>query len=631
MTPEARDTLLYQAVLAFQIGENAEAENKCRGVLDAHPQFFPALLLQGMIAGKTGRTELGIELLSAAVAQNRRSIEARNELAILLRAAGKATAAIAMSRHAVRLKPSDPGSHNNLALSYLAAGRIPEAIARFKRAIALKPDVAMFHHNLGMALQRQARDIEAIEAFGEAVALDPQHTDALARRGQLLFLHGRRAEALQCYRRAAASLSTSAAGSAYAAEALMHEGRAEEAEECLRQATAREPGSAMAHQLLATVLQRRGKFEEAIASFTRAIELEPRRIAAYVGFVLGKKVIEADRPILQGVAEMLGSSNIEPQSLSQIHYALGKGFDDLGEYEKANRHFDEANRVEAEALRRAGRSFDRKRYAAGIDRMIACFTPDFFKTHRGFGSESDLPVLIVGMPRSGTTLVEQVLSSHSEIAAGGELTFWTDRMPIAELAVTGDFDRRSAGQLADEYCALLGTIAPGKKHVIDKMPANFFLLGLIQLVLPRARIIHCRRNPIDTCLSIYTTAFANALDFSHTRDDIVFCYQQYSRLMAHWRRVLPSDQLLDVDYESMVAEPEGFARSMIAFCGLEWQNACRHPERNQRIITTPSAWQVRQPIYRSSVERWRHYRPWLGAFADLLEGDGAERSSKANG
>jgi hypothetical protein len=285
------------------------------------------------------------------------------------------------------------------------------------------------------------------------------------------------------------------------------------------------------------------------------------------------------------------------------------------------RHFDQANAICAKRLRLSGRVIDRRRHAANVDRLIATFTPEFFARHATLGTASDLPILVIGMIRSGTTLTEQSMSSHAAIGAAGELRFWGERGVLVGDVVAGLLDQPSAQRLAEDYCSLLRCMAPEALRVTDKMPTNFLLLGLIHLIFPRARIIHCRRNPVDTCLSIYTTPYSNLPDFAHERSNIVFYYREYLRLMAHWRNVLSADCMLDVDYEELIADREAVSRRIMAFCGLRWDDACLQHESNERTIRTPSQWQARQPIYRSSVARWRRYEPWLGEFGALIAAD----------
>jgi tetratricopeptide (TPR) repeat protein len=519
----------------------------------AMPGFFPCTLLLGMVAARTGRAPEGIALLREAITLDRRSVEARNELAGLLRSEGWCDEAVAEARHAVRLKPDDAGSHNNLGLCYLAAGRVPLAISHFTRAIALLPDAAMFHHNLGLALEQQLRDAEAMAAFRHALSLDAGHAEALAHLGRLLYQHGQPEEAAKCYERAAALQPNATIAAINEAEALLQQRHIPEAEACLRSAIIADPRSDLAHQVLGVLLQRRGRFQEAIDSLERAIELQPRRVSSYLSLALGKRFTSTDEWLIQGMLALVDDANLAPQERSRLHYALGKVYDDLEDYQGAIGHFDQANKIEAQQTRLAGRSFDRRNHRAGIDQAITGFSADFFTRRRAAGSESDLPVLIVGMPRSGTTLIEQILSSHRDIGGAGELSFWIDRQGLVGAVLAGALQPDQLNRVAEDYLALLRAAAREARRATDKMPANFLILGLIQLALPRARIIHCRRDPVDTCLSIWSTPFGNPLDFAHDRSDIVFYYQQYARLMAHWRHAIPAGRFFEIDYEALVA------------------------------------------------------------------------------
>jgi hypothetical protein len=241
-------------------------------------------------------------------------------------------------------------------------------------------------------------------------------------------------------------------------------------------------------------------------------------------------------------------------------------------------------------------------------------------SHAASGKPDQKPLFIVGMYRSGTTLVEQIVSSHPAIAAGGELTVWTP-MELEIDPMTGDFDPARARSAIERYLSVLQTIGPSAARVTDKLPFNFFRLGAIHALMPNARIIHCRRDPIDTCLSIYTNLFKSRVSFAARKDDLVFVYQQYLRMMDHWRKVLPPEIFLDVQYERLIADREAETRRLIAFTGLDWDDSCLRPEQNERSINTASAWQARQPVYASSMQRWRHYEPWLGELRQLLSAE----------
>jgi hypothetical protein len=310
---------------------------------------------------------------------------------------------------------------------------------------------------------------------------------------------------------------------------------------------------------------------------------------------------------------MLKEPDLADGERADLHFALGKAHDDLGEYATAISHFDDGN-----ALKHRHTSYDRERHAAAVNSQVETFTADFYARNAPHGSPCETPILILGMPRSGTTLVEQILSSHGQVAAGGELRFWGERATAFRMNDQGEINPAWAQTVERDYRAVLARISPTALRVTDKRPQNFHYVSLIHAVFPRARIIHCRRHPVDTCLSIYFQNFGRRIDFAYSRDDLLACYRQYQKLMEHWRSVLPSDRFHEIHYEDLVADQAATTRQLIAFCGLNWDDSCLRPDRNPRPVRTASLWQARQPVYRTSVARWQHYEPWLGALRDLL-------------
>jgi tetratricopeptide (TPR) repeat protein len=425
--------------------------------------------------------------------------------------------------------------------------------------------------------------------------------------------------AADCFRRAAASAPDTTAGRLDLVRAWLVEGNFREAEADLRQAIALDPGSDELHKTLAEVLAKEGCFAEAIEASDRALGLNPLQVPAHLTAVRVRKCTEADRPRLMRMLSTLQNPSIRDAHRLFLHFASGKLLDDLGEYREAMRHFDLANGIRGRTAQ-----FDRAALAEVIDRLIGRFIPGFFAASAAFGLEDETSLLIVGMPRSGTTLVEQILSSHPEITAGEELFFWSNRASSPGIAEATSLAPEAGRDLAAEYVSLLRRIGLSSARVTDKQPFNFQQLGLIHLLLPKARIIHCRRHPIDTCLSMYFTHFKGRMPFVADKADLAFAYRQYARIMDHWRTVLPSNCFLEVDYERLVADREAVTRRLIAFGGLDWHDACLKPERNARTVNTASVWQARQPVFATSVERWRRYEPWIGELRQLLPAVGAD-------
>ena len=404
------------------------------------------------------------------------------------------------------------------------------------------------------------------------------------------------------------------------AKLLLEQGKTAAAEKPIRQAIARNPQNSDAVCMFGAILMELGRFDEAAAAFDLGIALNRRQVAAYYELVHVKKLREADRPLVAQMEWMVKGSGLADAERADLHLALGKAYDDLCQYDAAIRNFDEGNRLK----HASDGSYAASRHAAQVDRIIATFDGKFLKRNASLGSGWDAPILIVGMPRSGTTLVEQIISSHPTVTGGGELGFWGERAASFAKDAEGRIDRAWLEKAARDYRALLGDISPTARRITDKWPPNFHFVGLIHAVFPRARFIHCRRHPVDTCLSIYFQNFARRIEFAYERGDLLACYRQYLRLMAHWRRVIPADRFLEVQYEDLVTDSEPFARKLIEFCGLDWDEACLHSERNRRPVRTASVWQARQPIYRTSVARWRCYEPWLGVLRELMNDAAAD-------
>jgi tetratricopeptide (TPR) repeat protein len=531
-----------------------------------------------------------------------------------LREAGQFHEATRFARDYVAINPTDPAGQTELGLVHLYANRVAEAAAWLGQAVRLAPGSADNHYNLGIALERLGRDRDAIAGLRQAIAIDANHPAALERLGNLLMKYGRRDEATECYRRVALLQPNSLMGRVSRAKMLAEEGKPDEAETLLRQTVILFPASAQAKQLLAIMLREQGRFDEAIPLLWGATQGSPEEAAtAYYDLAMSKKITTDDMPMLQEMRGLLGLGTLPDVYHPRLHFGLGKALDELGAYGDAMRHFDEANRIA-----RRGQSFDRARVSNGVQRTIARFTVEFFDALAPLGSSSEVPLLILGMPRSGTTLVEQIVSNHRDVAAGGELNFWNSKIE-AFAGPSRDVREGNAARTAEEYLAMLRRIDPDAVRVTDKAPGNFLWIGVIRIVFPKARIVHCRRHPVDTCLSNYFTNFRESLPFSYSKADLAFYYQNYARLMEHWRTVLSPDYFHEIDYELLVADPEPVTRRLIDFCGLDWDDACLRPETNRRSVKSASAWQVRQPTYRTSTGRWRHYEPWLGDLRQLLK------------
>lgn len=602
---------------AHAAGNLAEAERLARQALRQDPQSLRTLLLIGIIEAKTQRFQDAQATLARVVERWPNGFEGRMWLSRVLLFLQRPEEAVEHAEAGAKLQPNEAWASIQLGTCLTLSGRAAEAEPVLRRAVQLAPKLAESHEALGITLKELGDMSGAADAFQAVWDLNPASESAGVRVAETLFESERYAQAEAAGRKLVAAFPNSSQAHSVLARSLI---RLEEAESALSHAetaAALAPRDAMTVATFGIALESVGRMPEASVQFERAIDLDPQMASAYCSLAYSRKITQADAPLLTRMEGLKKEFAGSWAHLAHFSYALGKARQDLGEYELAMAQFDEANRA-TYRLRYGDQPFDRKAYAASIDVILQIFTKEFLREHAAGGDDSALPIFIVGMMRCGTTLAEQILSSHSQVAGGGERNFWLEHRNEPMSAGGSAVDEKVLGNLARRYLAELRAVSPEAERVVDKMPINYALLGLIHLALPNARIVHLRRHPVDTSLSIYTTPNRSRLQWSNDKANIVFAYRQYERFMRHWSAVLPENRLLDVSYEQLVEDREATTRRMVEFCGLEWEEACLFPERNSRSVFTPSVWQVRQPVYSSSVGRWRKYEPWLGPLAELL-------------
>lgn len=528
--------------------------------------------------------------------------------------AGRPGDAIAPLRDAARLEPLNASIQHDLGLACLEAGSVADAAAALQQAVTLEPLYGDAWFRVGIALEKIGDSAGAIAAYDRATQLVPSLAEAWFRAGALVWTLGYRDEAIGCFRRAAATGGTTSFGRLGRARALLTEGRNQEAEEALRQTLRLDPKNAIAHDLLGNLLSEFGRFDEARACFEHAVAIAPRLAGCFYDLVRCGRIASDDHGLLHRMETALRTPGLEAQQRLRLHLAIGKAAEDLGDYAVAMQHFDAADEV-----RRVATPFDSVAFRTAIDRLIARCTPEWVASMSKLGNSDSTPVLILGMPRSGTTLIEQIVSSHPQVTGGGELHFWNERGAAWHRAVEAADEASFLAGAATDYLGLLRAMASKAARVTDKMPFNFLWAGLIHVAFPRATIIHCRRTPIDTALSIHQTHFHPRVAFPTGGAELVSYFRCYQRLSEHWRRVLPPDRFIEIHYEELTRSPEAVIRRIIAACGLPWNDACLRPECNPRRVDTPSKWQARQQINCNSVGRWRHYESVLGSLRPLLK------------
>lgn len=583
-------SLMQEAVAAQQRGDFALAERQLREVLRQAPAHADATHFLGLLAHQTGHDDVALPLLERSVGLGPRSY---------------------LYRH-------------NLACVYQALGRQADAERLSLETLARKPDYADAWFVLARAQAAQNRDREALASYQRAVSLDPAHFDATLGMGEVLLRMVRRAEALASLRKAHAL-----AFAARDIERLLHAAAAFQAAEayadartCFDEVLGIAPDCNRAHVGLGVTLADLGDLPGAEAQYREALRLKPDDVSAFYNLVSQTRLLREDPlwPALMALAEHVESQSSDDRIL--LEFALGKIWEDAHDYERAFPHFLEGNR-----LQRAHMNYDESRQTAFYLEAMRCFDAGFLAAHADAGSTSAAPIFIVGMSRSGTTLVEQILASHPAVHGAGEVQLLRQSVRVELGALAGDeelprrvvrLDDAALRSIGQRYLAGTRELAPTATRIVDKLQGNMVLLGLIQVLFPGAHIIHCRRDPMDTCVSCFTRHFTTGHDFSYDLGELGRFYRLYEELMRHWDRVLPPGRILEVRYEEMVGDFATQARRLIAHCGLEWDDACLQFYATRRPVRTASLTQVRQPIYTSSVGRWKHYAAQLRPLQEAL-------------
>ena len=562
---------------------------------------------------------------------------------------------IGLLREGLRVNPAFTEGYVNLANALADKGEMEEAIGLYRQAIERDPDNAQIQLNLAVVLFEADQIDEGREALSRALALGTEDTVILVRAGEEASLKGFRSTAILCFQRAAELAPEMADAHEHLARALHQNTWHKKAIESYRRVLEIEPGRwdvrmslcnclsqnqrteqalTMLEEMLqekpddidllnlvGRTLQREGRFEEAVPYFLRACDLDPSHPGAYYNLADDRNYEMSDTEI-RHLRELAADESLDAEHRTVAHFALGPVLHRKEDYDAAFAHYAKGNELVHER-----KSVSLEALWSELDSAVSVFDSAFFEKRWAHGDDSDRPVFVVGMPRSGTTLTERILAGHPEVAGGGELPGlpWIANFMQTDIKSTQPYpwclpeiDPATARGFARHYLDGLDEVDSEAQRVIDKLPGNCVRIGLIGLLFPNAKVIHLERDPLDTCLSCYFQLFRR--DFSYMWDlrDIAAVYKQYRRYMEHWHAVRPIE-ILDVQYEDLVADPEPVARRMIDFIGLDWDPRCLDSNASDQPIATASIWQARQPIYDSSVAGWKHYEKHLGPLIEALE------------
>jgi tetratricopeptide (TPR) repeat protein len=609
-TPPASE--LNELEILAQAGRHAELEEKARALLAGNPQLGLLWKLLALALWNQGKD--AVQELRMAARLLPHDAEAHTNLGNALRGCGQLEEARRCHQQALALRPDYADAHNNLGCALQELGRVEQAVASYRRAIALNSDFVTAHGNLGAALRLCGAHAEAIDHFRHAASLRPDAAELHRRLASALMDLGRFDEAAASYRDALAVDPGAAALHSDLGWALAQQGRTAEAESSCTRALEIDPRLVAAIVLRADLAATKGEFAEAHRLLRQALALEPDCPEAWAGLMQCGAVAGGDQGWLDAAVRVAGRS-LPAAREARLRFAIAKYFDAVQNYAEAFANYRRAN----ELVRQQAPRYPRREVTLYADLITQLYDRDWLAQARNSGSGSERAVFIVGMWRSGTTLAEQILASHPEVFGAGELPYWKHAALQYETSFPGteSGDRERLGALAADFLAHTHELSGDAARVIDKMSANFLHLGLIHAALPEARIIHMQRDPLDTCLSMYFQSFLQTHAYATDLEDLAHYYTQYHRVMDHWRRTLPQQVLLEVEYEQLVEQPEHWSRRMLEFIGLPWNARCLAFHRNERAVTTFSRWQVRQPINRSAVGRWRNYERFIEPLLSL--------------
>ena len=623
-------------VVLHELGRLDEAADQLSQAIDAasgDPQPYRTL---AAVRLKQGRPQAAVEALMAARALAPDSLETLNNLALALRQLRRLAEAERVLVRAATIDGGHADTRNHLGLVLADLGQADKAVAQYRAAIEADPSHVLAANNLAVTLKETGRWSEAQATLERCLARRPDYVPALNNLGEIHNKFGRSAEAETVLRRAVMLDPQCFEAHNNLAIAVRDLGRAAEAREHLERALAINPNYVPAIINLGNAQIAQAQVAEGLARFQEAVALEPDSIPAWYAIASSGKHDFTDDE-LRRIEALLARPGVSTEERGLLSFALAHALDKRGEAGRAMAFGHEANRIRREEYRRRGMPFVLAQHEALVDAIVATFTRDYFTAVSPPGADDPLPVFVVGMPRSGTTLVEQILCSHPRVHGAGELndilSILFDSLPRslgANQSYPGYFAREAMPahaaalrRASESHLACLRRLGGEAQRVVDKMTISFLHLGPMHLLFAGGRVVHCRRDPRDTCVSCYLHNFASpGLHFTFSLDDLAGYYVQYERVMAHWREHLPGT-FLEVPYEQLLEDQEGFTRRMIDFIGMPWDDACLSFHENRRTVKTASNLQVREPIYTRSRGRWRKYESEL---APLVAGIRAGRA-----
>ena len=576
---------------------------------------------EGRVLQQTGKLSSAERAYNKAIKINRDFIEAHNDLGNVLLDLGRPKEAAHAFRKALKLRPGHPMLLTNLGNALQLQGEIGKAIDWFNKAIFQDPNFVGAQINLGNALRDLGRFQEAVAAYEHAIKTNPAIADTYNNLGSVLIELDELDDAITNFEKAVEIDPGHTEAYNGLGNALGYGGEIDKAIASYRRAIEINPRHKDGHNGLGNMLSDMGEIDEAVVSYRKAIEINPGNADVYRSLSKIKKFTEYDDDI-HAMESLYAIKRIPDEPKMHLAFGLGKAYEDLGEYEKSMDFILQATR-----LKRTSFQYSISETESLFSNIKATFSSEFFSDREDMGNPDATPIFILGMPRSGTSLVEQILASHADVFGAGELN---DLLYLARKIFTADpsgefpesvvdLDSGALENLGIEYIKRIRKHSKDSKYITDKMPHNFLRIGLIKAILPNAKIIHCTRNPMDNCLSLFKNYFSKGHAFSYDMTELGQYYNLYLDLMAYWRSTLPGF-IYDLSYETLVADQENQIRQLLDYCKLPWDDACLDFHNTRRKVRTASNAQVRRPIYKDSVKLWKRYEKQLLPLRTAIDG-----------
>jgi tetratricopeptide (TPR) repeat protein len=582
MHVERTATKYYQqAIILHQKGKLSNAEKAYKKAIKINPNFAEAHCNLGNILLERGRLKEASNAFLKALKLLPENPMLLNNVGNVLQLQGENEKALTLLNKAISQDPDNAHAHNNLGNALRALDRKEEAVAAYKRVVEINPEFAIGYYNLGLILLELEELNDAIHCFNQALRINPANKNAYLGLGN----------------------------------ARSAQGNLDQAVSALQEAIAIDPLYEKAYKELGRTFADHGEIELALTANRKALEINPEYAKAYLSLSKNKKFTEYDDDI-RAMESLFSKKRISDEDSVHLAFALGKAYEDLGNFDKSMEYVIKATR-----LKRDSYDYSFSESQEEFDRVKEVFSPDFFSSHHDSGDPDHTPIFILGMPRSGTSLVEQILASHPDVYGAGELKDLgkvlgsigaSEKKKQCGIIPEGlpELDARAFADLGKQYITRIRKHSADAKFITDKFPHNFLYIGLIRAILPNARIIHCTRDPMDNCLSIFKTRLKSGHGYADNLSELGQYYRMYLELMEYWRDTLPGF-VYDQNYENLVGSQQEQVSKLLQHCGLDWDDACLDFHKTRRKVKTASNAQVRRPIYNDSVKLWKRYEKQL--------------------